>query len=81
MNFLQFRIIIIIYNNINKVFVGAFKILSALLVNGKLYFSINLQLVDLLLNADWSTYFADHGTTTSKYSRVNPQVVAKLLEK
>lgn len=39
------------------------------------------QLVDLLLNADWSTYFADHGSTTSKYSRVNPQVVAKLLEK
>lgn len=39
------------------------------------------QLVDLLLNADWSTYFADHGTTTSKYSRVNPCVVARLLEK
>ncbi|KAJ7392374.1 Exocyst complex component 6 [Desmophyllum pertusum] len=39
------------------------------------------QLVDLLLHADWSTYFADHGSTTSKYSRVNPQVVARLLEK
>lgn len=39
------------------------------------------QLIDLLLNEDWSTYFADHGTTTSKYSRVNPSVVIKLLEK
>lgn len=39
------------------------------------------QLVDLLLNADWSTYFAEHGYPTSKYSRVNPQVVARLLEK
>lgn len=39
------------------------------------------QLIDLLLNEDWSTYFADHGTTTSKYSRVNPSVVIRLLEK
>lgn len=39
------------------------------------------QLIDLLLHEDWSTYFADHGTTTSKYSRVNPSVVIKLLEK
>lgn len=39
------------------------------------------QLIDLLLNEDWSTYFADHGSTSSKYSRVNPYVVAKLLEK
>ena len=39
------------------------------------------QLVDLLLQGDWSTFFADHGSTTSKYSRVSPQVVAKLLEK
>ncbi|XP_058961962.2 exocyst complex component 6B [Pocillopora verrucosa] len=39
------------------------------------------QLVDLLLNADWSTYFAEHGYTTSKYSRVSPQDVARILEK
>ncbi|KAK3749624.1 hypothetical protein QZH41_012961, partial [Actinostola sp. cb2023] len=38
------------------------------------------QLVDLLLGCDWSTFFKDHGTTTSKYNRVNPQIAAKLLE-
>lgn len=45
------------------------------------FFSVANQLIDLLLNEDWSTYFADHGQTTSKYSRVNPSVVIKLLEK
>ena len=44
-------------------------------------FTLSYQLIDLLLNEDWSTYFADHGSTSSKYSRVNPYVVAKLLEK
>ncbi|XP_031556989.1 exocyst complex component 6B-like [Actinia tenebrosa] len=39
------------------------------------------QLVDLLLSFDWSTYLKDHGSTTSKYNRVNPQIAAKLLEK
>ena len=44
-------------------------------------FYVIFQLVDLLLEGDWSTFFADHGSTTSKYNRVNPQVVARLLEK
>ncbi|XP_028391174.1 exocyst complex component 6B-like [Dendronephthya gigantea] len=39
------------------------------------------QLVDLLMSGDWSTYMADHGKAHSKYSRVNPSVAAKLLEK
>lgn len=39
------------------------------------------QLVDLLMSGDWSTYMADHGKPYSKYSRVNPLVAAKLLEK
>ncbi|EDO30699.1 predicted protein [Nematostella vectensis] len=39
------------------------------------------QLVDLLLGCDWSTYLKDHGSTTSKYNRVNPQIAARLLEK
>ena len=39
------------------------------------------QLVDLLMTSDWSTYMADHGKSYSKYSRVNPSVAAKLLEK
>ena len=51
------------------------------MMNGLFFFSVANQLIDLLLNEDWSTYFADHGQTTSKYSRVNPSVVIKLLEK
>ncbi|CAB3979875.1 exocyst complex component 6B-like [Paramuricea clavata] len=39
------------------------------------------QLVDLLMSGDWSTYMADHGKPHSKYSRVNPLVAARLLEK
>ena len=39
------------------------------------------QLIDLFLEEDWSTYFADYGKQDSKYLRVNPQTALNLLEK
>lgn len=40
-----------------------------------------LQLLDLFMVWDWSTYLADYGQPTSKYLRVNPSTALALLEK
>lgn len=40
-----------------------------------------LQLLDLFLQWDWSTYLADYGKPTCKYLRVNPHTALALLEK
>lgn len=40
-----------------------------------------LQLLDLFLQWDWSTYLADYGQPTCKYLRVNPVTALTLLEK
>lgn len=40
-----------------------------------------LQLLDLFMVWDWSTYLADYGQPTSKYLRVNPATALALLEK
>ncbi|XP_010008766.1 PREDICTED: exocyst complex component 6B-like, partial [Nestor notabilis] len=40
-----------------------------------------LQLLDLFIQWDWSTYLADYGQPTCKYLRVNPTTALVLLEK
>lgn len=40
-----------------------------------------LQLLDLFIQWDWSTYLADYGQPTCKYLRVNPTTALILLEK
>lgn len=40
-----------------------------------------LQLLDLFMAEDWSTYFHDHGKESSRYLRVNPSLALLLLEK
>lgn len=40
-----------------------------------------LQLLDLFLQWDWSTYLADYGKPTCKYLRVNPHTALALLDK
>lgn len=40
-----------------------------------------LQLLDLFLQWDWSTYLADYGKPTCKYLRVNPHTALTLLDK
>ena len=40
-----------------------------------------LQLLDLFIQWDWSTYLADYGQPTCKYLRVNPVTALTLLEK
>ncbi|CAF87131.1 unnamed protein product [Tetraodon nigroviridis] len=37
-----------------------------------------LQLLDLFLQWDWSTYLADYGKATCKYLRVNPHTALAL---
>ena len=44
-------------------------------------FSDLRQLLDLFNAWDWSTYFADYGQESSKYSRVRPQTALILLDK
>lgn len=39
------------------------------------------QLIDLFMDWDWSTYFADFGKQHSKYLRVKPNTALNLLEK
>jgi len=39
------------------------------------------QLLDLVMNADWTTYLAERGQNNSKYSRVKASSAAILLEK
>lgn len=39
------------------------------------------QLLTLVIDGDWSTFFSDYGTQTSKYNRVQPQNAVQLLEK
>ncbi|XP_072027569.1 exocyst complex component 6B-like isoform X2 [Amphiura filiformis] len=39
------------------------------------------QLLDLFMAWDWSSYLADYGQSTSKYSRVNPHTAIAILEK
>ena len=41
----------------------------------------SLQLLDLFIQWDWSTYLADYGQPTCKYLRVNPTTALVLLEK
>uniref|UniRef100_A0ACB8E9Y4 Exocyst complex component 6B n=1 Tax=Sphaerodactylus townsendi TaxID=933632 RepID=A0ACB8E9Y4_9SAUR len=45
-----------------------------------LFFPV-VQLLDLFLQWDWSTYLADYGQPTCKYLRVNPATALVLLEK
>lgn len=40
-----------------------------------------LQLLDLFIQWDWSTYLADYGQPNCKYLRVNPVTALTLLEK
>ncbi|MEQ2257042.1 Exocyst complex component 6 [Ilyodon furcidens] len=40
-----------------------------------------VQLLDLFMVWDWSTYLADYGQPNSKYLRVNPATALALLEK
>lgn len=40
-----------------------------------------MQLLDLFIQWDWSTYLADYGQPTCKYLRVNPTTALILLEK
>ena len=44
-------------------------------------FSDLRQLLDLFNSWDWSTYFADYGQESAKYSRVRPQTALSLLDK
>lgn len=39
------------------------------------------QLLDLILNNDWTNYLASRGQRTNKYSRVKASYAATLLEK
>jgi len=39
------------------------------------------QFVDLFTHGDWSTYLHDHGSSTSKYNRVQPKSIVMLIEK
>lgn len=39
------------------------------------------QLLDLVMNADWTTYLAERGQKNSKYMRVRASDAATLLEK
>ncbi len=39
------------------------------------------QLLDLFVSWDWSTYFADYGSTSSKYLRVKPESALIILDK
>ena len=44
-------------------------------------FSDLRQLLDVFLNGDWSTYFADYGQPQNKYLRVSPQRAIIVVEK
>lgn len=39
------------------------------------------QLLDLFMTEDWSTYFHDYGSESSKYLRVNPNNAVVIVEK
>ncbi|XP_043207003.1 exocyst complex component 6B-like [Amphibalanus amphitrite] len=39
------------------------------------------QLLDLVLEWDWATYFAEYGTPTSRYGRVTPATAVKVVER
>lgn len=43
--------------------------------------SFYLQMLDLFIGWDWTTFFADYGKPGSKYLRVNPSNAIILLEK
>ena len=44
-------------------------------------FSDLRQLLDLFVAWDWSTYLADYGSESAKYSRVRPQTALTILDK
>ena len=46
-----------------------------------LCFSDLRQLLNLFVEWDWSLYFADYGSTTSKYLRVKPESCLIILDK
>lgn len=39
------------------------------------------QLLDLVVQGDWSSYIADYGIESNKYARVQPQTLVTILEK
>ena len=39
------------------------------------------QLLDLVLEWDWATYFAEYGAQTGRYSRVSPVTAVKVVER